>query len=64
MKPIMGNYRRGHTRTWLGTNAASQKPSTATVRSRAQRHSAAKVWKRRPVTRAGSDRPKRSGPAR
>ena len=63
MKPVMGNYRRGHARTWLGTNASSQKASTAPGHSQAQRHPA-KVWKRRPVTRAGSDRPKRSGPAR
>jgi len=63
MKPVMGKYRRGHTRTWLGTKVADGKPGTATGHNQA-RHHPAKVWKRRAVTRAGSDRPKRSGPAR
>jgi hypothetical protein len=63
MKPVMGDYRRGHARTWVGTNASSQKTSPTAGHKRVRRHPA-KVWKRRPVTRAGSDRPKRSGPAR
>jgi len=63
MKPVMGNYRRGHARAWVGTNASRQKASPATGRTQIARHPA-KVWKRRPVTRVGSDRPKRSGPAR
>jgi hypothetical protein len=63
MKPLMGEYRNGHDRMWAGTKLPSSKPGVGSGRSR-KRRPPAKVWKRRPVTRAGSDRSKRSGPAR
>ena len=63
MKAVMGEYRRGHARAWSGIKVRSRKPA-ATVAPGQARRDDAKLWKRRAVTRAGSDHAKRSGPAR
>ncbi len=64
MKPVLGGYRRGHARAWSGTKVRSRKPAGTHGPSQTRRDDA-KIWKRRAVTRrAGSDRPKRPGPAR